>query len=180
MVALLLFAVANGTGWLFAARGTLGLAQGMLSGAATAALIELVDHGGPRRAALLATQAQAGGSAVGVLLCGVLAQWAPWPRVLPFIAGLAGCIVVAAALRFVPETAAHQRRGFAIRMPHVPAEIRGAFARVGLTAAAVWAVVAGLFLAIMPSYAGQFVLHSRNLALLALVTALPTWPRRTT
>jgi sugar phosphate permease len=30
----------------------------------------------------------------------------------------------------------------------------------------------GLFLAVMPSYAGKLVLHSQNLALLALVTAL--------
>jgi sugar phosphate permease len=53
----------------------------------------------------------------------------------------------------------------------VPREIRGAFIRVGLTGAAVWAV-AGLFLSVMPSYAGQLVLHTLNLALLALVAAL--------
>ena len=53
----------------------------------------------------------------------------------------------------------------------MPREIRGAFIRVGLTSAAVWAV-AGLFLAVMPSYAGKLVLHSQNLALLALVAAL--------
>jgi MFS family permease len=76
-LALLLFALATGTAWLFAARATLGVAQGMLSGAATASLAELVPAGDTRRAALLATLSQAGGSAAGVLLCGVLAQWAP-------------------------------------------------------------------------------------------------------
>jgi predicted MFS family arabinose efflux permease len=105
-VALVLFALATGVAWLFAARAVLGVAQGMLSGAATAALAELVPG------------------------------------------------------------------GLSIRRPRVPREIRGAFIRIGLTGAAVWAVAAGLFLAVMPSYAGQLVLHTRNLALLALVTAL--------
>jgi predicted MFS family arabinose efflux permease len=171
-VALVLFALATGVAWLFAARAVLGVAQGMLSGAATAALAELVPGGQQRSAALLATLSQAGGSAAGVLLAGVLAQWAPAPEVTPFVAGMIICVLAAAALWFVPETAERQPGGLSIRRPRVPREIRGAFIRIGLTGAAVWAVAAGLFLAVMPSYAGQLVLHTRNLALLALVTAL--------
>jgi MFS family permease len=167
ILALTFFALATGTAWLFAARATLGVAQGMLSGAATAALAELVPAADPRRAALLATMSQAGGSAAGVLLCGVLAQWAPAPEVTPFVAGMITCALAATALAFVPETARRQRGALRVRRPRVPEEIRGAFARVSLTAAAVWAVVAGLFLAVMPSYAGQLVLHSQNLALMA-------------
>jgi MFS family permease len=172
ILALTFFALATGTAWLFAARAALGVAQGMLSGAATAALAELVPAADPRRAALLATLSQAGGSAAGVLLCGVLAQWAPAPEVTPFVAGMITCALAATALAFVPETARRQRGALRVRRPRVPEEIRGAFARVSLTAAAVWAVVAGLFLAVMPSYAGQLVLHSQNLALLALMAAL--------
>jgi MFS family permease len=172
VLALVFFAVANGTAWLFAARGTLGVAQGMLSGAATAALVELVGDQ-PRRAALMATLAQVGGSAAGVLLCGVLAQWAPWPMVLPFAAGMAVCVLVGIGLWSVPETVGHRSGGgLRIRMPHVPREIRGPFLRVSLTGAAVWAVAAGLFLSVMPSYAGQLVVHSQNLALLALLTSV--------
>ena len=59
-----------------------------------------------------------------------------------------------------------------VRAPRVPADIRGPFLRAGLTGAAVWAVAGGLFLAVMPSYAGQLVVHSRNLALLALLTSV--------
>lgn len=171
VIALIVFALADGTGWLFGARAILGLAQGMLSGAATAALAELVPGDDARRAALLATLSQAGGAALGVLLCGVLAQWAPDPQVSPFIAGMIVCVLVAAALPLVPETARRQP-GTGVRRPRVPQEIRAEFARVGLTAAAVWAVAAGLFLAVMPSYAGQLVLHTQNLALLALIAAL--------
>lgn len=172
VTASVLFALATGTAWLFAARATLGVAQGVLSGAATAALAELVPTGRARRAATLATLSQAGGSALGVLLCGVLAQWGPAPEVAPFVAGMIICALVAAALPLVPETAERQPGGLRIRRPHVPEEIRSAFARVSLTAAMVWAVAAGLFLAVMPSYAGTLVLHTQNLALLALVSAL--------
>ena len=171
VLALVFFAVANGTAWLFAARGTLGVAQGMLSGAATAALAELVGDQ-PRRAALLATLAQVGGSAIGVLLCGVLAQWAPWPMVLPFAVGMAVCLLMGIGLWSVPETVGHRSGGPRMRMPHVPREIRGPFLRVSLTGAAVWAVAGGLFLSVMPSYAGQLVVHSQNLALLALLTSV--------
>jgi MFS family permease len=171
IVALVLFAAARGTAWLFAARAVQGLGQGMMSGAATAALAELVGAGQERHAALLATLAQSGGAAAGVLISGMLAQWAPAPQVLPYVAGMTACACATVLLRTVPETAPVKGAGWRVRRPRVPAEIRGAFIRVGLTAAAVWAVAA-VFLSVMPSYAGQFVLHTSNLALVALVSAL--------
>src|SRR5947199_3566365 len=76
-VGLGLFAAARSAAWLFAARATQGLAVGMISGAGTAALVELDPAEDRRRAALLAGLAQAGGSAAGPLFAGVLAQWAP-------------------------------------------------------------------------------------------------------
>jgi len=145
IVGAVLFAAADSVGWLFAARATQGLAQGMLSGAATAALSELVPEGGARRAALLATLAQSGGSASGPLLAGMLAQWAPDPRALPFLVGIATTGVAIVALRVVPETAGGKEGGWRVQRPRVPSEIRGDFIRVGLTAAAVWAVAAGCF-----------------------------------
>jgi MFS family permease len=171
VAALIIFANARGVAWLFAARAVQGLAQGMMSGAATAALAELVPGGQARRAALLATLAQAGGVAAGAILAGVLAQWAPGPRVLPYVVGMVACLSAAALVRVVPETA-RPTSGWRIRRPRVPAKIRGAFIRVALTAAAVWAVAGGLFFSVLPSYAGMLVLHTRNLALLGLVTGI--------
>ena len=80
----MLFALASGLAWLFAARAVQGLAVGMISGAAAAALVELDPAPQEDRAALFAALAQAGGSASGPLLAGVLAQWAPERLVLPF------------------------------------------------------------------------------------------------
>src|SRR4051812_19053797 len=81
---LLLFAVASSLVWLFAARAVQGLAVGMISGAAAAALVELDPAPQEDRAALFAALAQAGGSASGPLIAGMLAQWAPGRLVLPF------------------------------------------------------------------------------------------------
>lgn len=172
MVALVLFSLADATWWLFAARATQGLAQGMLSGAATAALAELVAPGPARRAALAATLAQCGGSASGALLAGGLAQWLPSPYLTPFLAGIALCLIVLVLLRTVPETAGASGpgRGWRIQRPRVPREILGEFTRVALTAAVIWSVAAGLFLSVIPTYAAD-VFATDNRALLGLVAA---------
>src|SRR5215467_1788760 len=59
VVATLLLALAPATSWLFVARALQGLGVGMLSGAGSAALIEL--GGDTKRAALVTTAAQIGG-----------------------------------------------------------------------------------------------------------------------
>ena len=73
-VGLLIFAFAESAAWLYGARAVQGLAVGMISGAATAALVELDPGDDRRRAAMFAGLAQAGGSAAGPLLAGVLAE----------------------------------------------------------------------------------------------------------
>ncbi|KIQ18218.1 MFS transporter [Rhodococcus sp. MEB064] len=55
---------------------------------------------GARRAAMSLT----GGFAVGAGVAGVLAQWAPWPEVLPYLVHVALAAIATAALIGVPET----------------------------------------------------------------------------
>jgi len=154
-VALWLFVAADGTGWLFAAR---------------AALVEIDPDGNRRRAALLAGLAQAGGSAAGPLLAGVLAQWAPWPRQLCYVVGFGATLCAALLIVRIPEPVDRAREPWRVQLPRVPAHLRVPFVRVSLTAAIAWAAM-GLFLSIIPSYAAD-LLDSDNLALLALVAAL--------
>src|SRR3954453_23355589 len=98
-VGLALFAAAGSLAWLFAARAVQGLAVGMISGAAAAALVELDPAPQEDRAALFAALAQAGGGASGPLVAGVLAQWAPARLVLPFAVFMVlGVVAVIAAL----------------------------------------------------------------------------------
>jgi MFS family permease len=70
---LALFAFAAGPAWLYGARALQGIAVGMISAAATAALVELDPDGDSRRAAFLAALAQAGGSGLGPIVAGALA-----------------------------------------------------------------------------------------------------------
>ncbi|GIH20065.1 MFS transporter [Rugosimonospora africana] len=168
-VAMVLFALARGTGWLFAARAAQGLAVGVITGTATAALVEHEPDGNQGRAALAATLGQAGGGAAGPVLAGVLAEWAPAPRVLCYLVGAALTAVVAVATLRVPEPPVPGGR-WRPQWPSVPRERRSEFARAGLTGGAVWAVGA-LFLSVVPTYAGT-VLKTHDLALLGAVTAV--------
>jgi MFS family permease len=75
-----------GVGWLFAGRLVAGVASGAAFSAGTAWIKELSGSGGgtnhgPRRA----TIAMSAGFAGGPLIAGLLAQWAPWPAVLPYL-----------------------------------------------------------------------------------------------
>jgi|SRR5579884_375837 len=167
---LALFAAAQSAPWLFAARALQGLAVGMTSGAATAALVALDPHGDRRRAALFAGLAQAGGSALGPIAAGVLAQWAPAPTRLCYLVALGATCVAAAFVLRLPEPQDAEGEPWRVQWPRVPREARGPFARVALTAGVVWATLA-LFLSIVPSYAGG-ILQTKNLALLAAIAAI--------
>jgi MFS family permease len=164
-----LFAAAQGTAWLFGARAVQGLAVGMISGPATAALVELDPQGSRRRAALGAGLAQAGGSALGPLAAGVLAEWAPDPVRLCYLVALGVTVVAGAFVVRLPEQREGEREPWRPQWPRVPAEIHGAFFRVGLTAGAVWATMA-LFLSIGPSYSER-LLGTQNLAVVAAIAA---------
>ncbi|GAA5195857.1 MFS transporter [Rugosimonospora acidiphila] len=164
-----LFAAAQGTGWLFAARGVQGLAVGVITGTATAALVELEPRGDRRRAALGAVLGQASGGALGPLLGGVLDQWAPLPRTLSFLVGVLAAVAAGLLVLRIPEP--HPPTGkWRPQIPSVPAEHRAEFFRAGLTAALVWAVGA-LFLSVVPAYAGT-LLKTKNLAVLGGISAV--------
>ncbi|MFI5898442.1 MFS transporter [Actinoplanes sp. NPDC051513] len=167
-VGLLLFLLASNTAWLFAARAVQGLALGIIIGTATAALVEQEPRGDRRRAALVATLGQAGGAAVGPVAAGMLAQWAPAPRVLCYAGGAVLTTAVAVAVWRIPEPAL-PGGPWRPQRPSVPAESRAAFARAALAAGTGWAVGA-LFLSVVPSYAAA-LLKSHNLALLGAVPA---------
>jgi MFS family permease len=167
---LALFAAAQSTAWLFGARALQGLAVGMISGAATAALVELDPEEDRRRAALLAGIAQAGGSALGPLVAGPLAQWAPAPRQLCYLAVLGATVLAAVLVARLPEPDEGAREPWRPQWPRVPREVRSGFVRVSVTSGVVWATLA-LSLSIVPSYAAA-ILSTTNLALLALVAAL--------
>jgi MFS family permease len=160
----LCFLYEGGLPLLFAGRLLSGFAAGLLSGTATACVLELAPPGREARAGLAATAANMGGLGCGPLLAGLLAQYAPDPLILPFVAHLALLAVACVLLRFLPETVAHPARRPRARPRglSVPPGVRGVFVPSALAAFAGFALL-GLFTAVAPSFVAQ-TLQVHNLA----------------
>jgi MFS family permease len=162
-----LFAVADGTAWLFAARACQGAAVGAGTGALTAALLDMEPSGDQRRAAQAASLAGAGGVALGPLVSGVLVEWAPAPLALPYAVELVLLGGVALALPAGRQTTGPAPAGWRPHWPRVPAGLRAATARAIVVESVVWAVTA-LFLAVGAPYAAD-LLDTDNHALYGVV-----------
>ncbi|MFB6940489.1 MULTISPECIES: MFS transporter [unclassified Streptomyces] len=158
------FLLQSGLPLLFAGRLLSGCAAGLLSGAATAAVIELAGPGQKGRAGFAATAANMGGLGCGPLLSGVLAQYTPWPLTLPFWVHL-GLVTAAMGITwFLPETVVEPKRWPPLKPQGVtvPREVKGVFTPASLAAFAGFALL-GLFTAVAPSFVSQ-TLGVHNLA----------------
>jgi predicted MFS family arabinose efflux permease len=164
----LVFALAAGTGWLFAARILQGLALGAASGPLTATLTELEPVGNRRRAALVSTVASVGGLGLGPVLAGLLAQYAPAPNTLPFAVEIVLLVPAAAAITTLPVTGSRTR--WRPRRPEIPAAMRAVFATSGTASFLAFAVI-GLFLTLIPAYVA-ILAGSKNLLLGGAAVAL--------
>ncbi|MEU7261127.1 MFS transporter [Streptomyces rimosus] len=171
----LVFALADGTGWLFAARMLQGLAIGAASGSLTAALTELEPSGNRRKAALVSTVASVGGLGLGPVLAGLLAQYAPAPYVLPYAIEIALLIPAAVAVLALPATRSGKR--WRPRRPGIPHAMRAVFAHSGTAGFLAFAVI-GLFLTLVPTYvatlsgSGNLLLGGAAVALMLACSAL--------
>lgn len=150
----IVFALATGTPWLFAARVLSGLATGLAAGAATAWIAELQPRGDKAAAATVVSTANLVGLAIGPLMAGALAQLAPWPLRTSYIVYLALLFVVGALIPAVPETVEGRTRRLAdlTLRPRlgVPGEIRRPFLSPAVTAFATFALL-GFYAALIPS-----------------------------
>jgi hypothetical protein len=156
-----LFLVAHGVGLLFAARALQGVAVGLISGAASAALFDLRPDGGA--AALVSSAAPTGGQALGAIGASVLAQYAPAPTHLVWWLLLGAFIAGVVTVLAMPEPGTARPGVVSSLRPHVsvPPAARGAFATAVPALVGIWAL-AGFNLSLGPSLAAQ-LLHSKNL-----------------
>jgi MFS family permease len=139
------FAAAQGTPWLFAARGLSGFSTGLASGAATAWIAELYATGRSGGAARIASAANILGCAAGPLIGGLFAQFALVPR------------ETIAAPRPFAEVNLRPRIG-------VPHGIRLQFVSPAVTGFATFSLI-GFYSALIPSLLGESLhLHSPLLA----------------
>ncbi len=158
LTSLLFVGAGSSVGLLFLCRFLQGAVSGVVFSVGTAWLGELVD--GPARAARLTTAALGGGWAIGPLVSGVLAQWAPWPTVLPYLVHVALMIVGLTVLPRVPETLTTENRRV------------GAWLNLGVPAAARWPFA----LVVLPVAVGVFTFPSTAVTVLPLLLT-PTMPQ---
>jgi MFS family permease len=155
------FLGAHSVGALFAARALQGVAVGLISGAASARLLDLRPAGAV--APLVSSVAPTGGQALGALGSSVLAQYAPAPTHFVWWLLLAGFLAGVAAVAATPEPGLRRTVHLSSLRPHVgvPPEARGVFVLATPCLVAVWAL-AGFYLSLGPSLAAQQT-HSANL-----------------
>ncbi len=129
----LLNGFATSSEWLIAARALQGLGAALVSPAALSIITTSFAEGAPRRKALGAWGAIAiSGSAVGLLLGGVLTETLSWEWIF-FVNIPIGIATFVASLRFVPESRAEQRPG--------GADVAGAVSVTGGLVVLVYALV---------------------------------------
>ncbi len=167
----LTFVFAKNVTWLFIARALQGLAVGIVSGTATAALTELEPNSNRQRASLVASLATAGGTALGPIFAGLLAQYAPMPLQLPYLLNCVLLLIGLLGLLFISEPLPKDfRKHWEPQRPGVPREILSPFVVGSLVAFAAWTVTA-LFMSLVPSYVTS-LLHVKNLAVAGSIVFL--------
>lgn len=156
-----LFLLAQGVGPLFAARALQGVAVGLISGAASAALLDL--RPASTATPLVSSAALSGGQALGALGASALAQYAPSPTRLVWWLLLGGFLIGSLAVVAMPEPGTPRPGVLNSLRPHVsvPRGARSAFVVAVPCLLAVWAL-AGFYLSLGPSLAA-LLLHSHNL-----------------
>lgn len=170
-----MLAAAPGVAWLIAARVIQGLAVGLITGSATAAIIELHPRRDTRAGALISNSTTNFGIAAGVLLAGVVATSSSSPLVHPYLViGAATAALLVAVALIVPETAGGTttlRVALRVQAPSVPPQVRAAFALAAVCVIVSWSV-GGVFLGLGGALAGDLLGRSDYLVTGVVVASL--------
>jgi len=141
---------ATETSWLFVARVLSGFSIGLAAGAGTAWIAEL-DAEDRTRATLVAVVSNFAGLAVGPLISGLIAQYAPRPLQLPFLIYIGLVAITAVFIARSPETVKnHENRGTPGRTSvAMPRAIRAQFVAPAITAFTVFSLY-GFYFSLAP------------------------------
>ncbi|MFM1722753.1 MFS transporter [Rhodococcus sp. PAM 2766] len=156
-VGAIVLASAGSTAWLFAGRILQGIAVGACSAAGTAALLEHVPGRNPVRASRAATASTALGAALGPMFAGTVAEYLPYPTVLPYVLFTVALLPGVVALALLPPRAGGSSvGGRLIELPRVPRAVRTVFLLATFPSAVAWAAV-GLFQSVVPSWMSEML-----------------------
>jgi MFS family permease len=161
VVTSVLFMLADSVAWLFVARGVQGLATGLALGAASAAMLDLHPRRDPAGVGLANGVVSTGGMGLGVLVSSVLVQFAPAPRVLPYVALLVLFAIAFVGALLMPEPVAERSRPrLTPQRPSIPPAVRQPFLLAALGVISSWSI-GGLFLSLGPSLSAS-LFHTSN------------------
>ncbi|AJY76022.1 MFS transporter [Paenibacillus beijingensis] len=170
LLASICFAMAGGVSMLLLARAIQGLSVGMFNGVAVSALTALHPSRDSHRAAFFAALSVTTGNALGPLMSGALAEWAPFPTRLPYLVhgllilpGIIGLLLVRIQHPVPVKTRLH--------LPVLPRTIRAPFYTAAATSFIAWAVVS-LFLSVIPSYMDEWIGRSSSYLFAAFTAAI--------
>jgi hypothetical protein len=175
LASLLLMAARWGVAPLFAGRLLAGVSSGAVFGAGTAWLRELsrppLGRASDQMAARRAAVAMTAGFALGPLVAGLLAQWAPVPTVVPYLPHIAVMAAALLLLRGARETVTADGRGRRALRRSVPG-LRSPRFRLVVAPMAPWVFAApAIAFALLPSVVGAGK-AADGVALTATITAL--------
>ncbi|MBM9468513.1 MFS transporter [Nakamurella leprariae] len=141
---MVVFAVADGVAWLFAARILQGVAAGLSIGALSAGMIDLAPPGRIRFAAVLSALLPAIGLATGAVVAGAFVRWLPHPTQLLFWILTGVFVLLAGAVLAIRETGARRPGALRSLAPRVriPVHARSTFLRLVPAMVFPWAQLA--------------------------------------
>ncbi|HEY4458066.1 MAG TPA: MFS transporter [Pseudonocardiaceae bacterium] len=170
--AMLAFLVADGVGWLLAARLLQGVATGAALGVLGAYLLDLAPSAESRLGSLVNSAASTGGLGVGAIGTGLLLRFAPYPTRLVFVVLSVLFALLVLVVPALPETVDRAPGALASLRPKiaVPDSARRAFAVATPSFVATWAL-GGLILSIGGSLVGS-VFGQHNEAVIGVLLSV--------
>lgn len=165
------FLVAFNVALLLVARTLSGVAVGLATGTATAALAELHPRGDHKAAAVVAAGCNLTGLGLGPLLAGALAEYVLAPTLTVFWVYLGLLLLAGIALAAVPETVTGGDSAFNLKPDiGIPSDMRAVMAGAALGIFAAFSLL-GLFSSLVPTFLGE-ILGVGNLAVVGAVSFL--------
>jgi MFS family permease len=151
VISTVIFLYADSIASLMIGRLFSGFSAGIMTGAATVAVIELAPERWSKSATLVATAANMLGLGLGPLLAGITSQYFPDPLHLVFYVHLALLLLAIVGVIVARETVTRpEKLHLGIQKPSIPASVRSVFIPASIAGLAGFSV-AGLFTCMVPS-----------------------------
>ena len=171
IISALVFLFATNLTLLLIGRIISGLSAGLFTSTATATIVNLAPDDKKNQASTIASSVNMLGLGCGPLVCGILAEYLPYPTRLIFIVNIVTLVIAFLAIWLMPEPV-KDRQSFRIQVQKlsVPAEMRSTFINAVIPVFVGFSML-GLMTAISPNFLGE-ILNMDNKAVVGVTVFL--------